>query len=1093
MNEVYHVYLVSFADESRFRWVVLNLDIILPTDVQAKPRLSEDIDAQILELETTFDQANMLTGAYQEIFRGATGGGRAKTQYDVICAALKWVLCSFRSFTARELAYASSISLDGTWRKGVSEGFLLANCANLLVEREYVGVAFAHLSVAEFLKNTMPELFSLPKAHAVAAVSCLLLVNPSGASDHLRPATSVTDTRPWSQSTQSQVRLPKNIGRVQKLSMAQSPGSRISPRVRVSNIGQFLEDYATLYWPVHCREAERDSRLKELIPPTEHVRLHEIIRKSNHDALRAAIAAKDDLNPADLDGNTALHKAVELEDRESLLVLILAGADCETPNFLGQSPLHTAAFNNVPESLRLLVYAGADKNSRDLTGATPLHYAAYHGNGEALRYLIAVGARIDLLDHRNKSAADNQSKFLGPDEWPSGNPLIEWESDPSFETGFLERGQKRKVLGNLCFHCNIARWMDAPYNDKRPHWSSLARLRASAEEGCQLCVVFWEGLSCQPEVRDHWYDTQIWTKVTTSHISADSRDNITAFLGSIATYEVEMCQDPEQSLQFQLTGVVVDQNSNSARTFSKIQSWIRYCDTSHPGCKVEVKASSLPERLIDVANENQDKVYQVLGSDLIAKRWQSGPGSDGPLPGDEIEYAFLSHRFGEKLVPASAVKLQEDVEKSILVVELDQTLQDVIVILRRLGMRYLWVDKLCLDWTTPETEGIRGYQLREIDKLAQCVANAAFVINAGSYLDGEGIFHERPHALNLLELSCSVESQDGTKTGKLCFREPMRSAAWVFSDFLSSRAWILQEITLPKRVVIFGRDQVYWKCHTDVRSESSLERLTPALDFPPFTAYDGGDTQLFDRWYRMVEVLSSKEMSFFNDKIMVVQGKAERTKAYLRAPAYRGALWEGDWHRGLLWYSSAHAHAQRPHDVELPTWSWASLDGPVSYSLLHALIGVAKDDPLTVEISEWQDPDHKLEFLEISGALSKLLDINRKDQACQLLFDTLEDEENRCDGLEFYAVLINRWSPEGSEEYFRWVGLLLGVKTGFGGAYTRQWKRHGVVLGPWSNNDLGGWSRERFSIAGDGMLRRVSHEKRVNLEESALEMHVSPG
>jgi hypothetical protein len=104
----------------RFRWVVLNLDIILPTDGQARPRLSEDIDAQILELERTFDQANMLTGTYQEIFRGATGGGRAKIQYDVICAALGWVLCSFRSFTATELAYASSINPDGTRRKDVS-------------------------------------------------------------------------------------------------------------------------------------------------------------------------------------------------------------------------------------------------------------------------------------------------------------------------------------------------------------------------------------------------------------------------------------------------------------------------------------------------------------------------------------------------------------------------------------------------------------------------------------------------------------------------------------------------------------------------------------------------------------------------------------------------------------------------------------------------------------------------------------------------------------------------------------------------------------------------------------------------------------
>lgn len=68
--------------------------------------------------------------------------------------------------------------------------------------------------------------------------------------------------------------------------------------------------------------------------------MHDIIRNSDYDALRAAIAAKADLNAFDVDKNTALHKAVGLQDATALHILILAGADCNTYDLLDQSPLH---------------------------------------------------------------------------------------------------------------------------------------------------------------------------------------------------------------------------------------------------------------------------------------------------------------------------------------------------------------------------------------------------------------------------------------------------------------------------------------------------------------------------------------------------------------------------------------------------------------------------------------------------------------------------------------------------------------------------------------------------------------------------------
>lgn len=186
---------------------------------------------QIVELETTYD----------EIFRSATGDHKAKSR-DVICIALRWVLCSFRSFTAREHAFASSISPDGTFREGVSKDFILAICAHLLVERQYVGVGFVHLSVPDSSRMTAPSLFSLSKAHVVAAVSCLLLESSIGSSEFLTARASFSD--------------PSSLGLQHRL---QSPEKR--PQDGKSHTGEFFKDYASQYCPRHCREAEDDSRL----------------------------------------------------------------------------------------------------------------------------------------------------------------------------------------------------------------------------------------------------------------------------------------------------------------------------------------------------------------------------------------------------------------------------------------------------------------------------------------------------------------------------------------------------------------------------------------------------------------------------------------------------------------------------------------------------------------------------------------------------------------------------------------------------------------------------------------------------------------
>ena len=147
---------------------------MLPKGKLPRPRLGPDIDTQLLKLENSqLSSQSQLDATYKQILDTATSDEEASLQYAVITSALQWSVCSFRALTARELAYVSSIRADGSFTSGITEGFVLTSCANLLVESKNVGVRLAHLSVHEFLNRAMPETYSSASAHGAVAICCL--------------------------------------------------------------------------------------------------------------------------------------------------------------------------------------------------------------------------------------------------------------------------------------------------------------------------------------------------------------------------------------------------------------------------------------------------------------------------------------------------------------------------------------------------------------------------------------------------------------------------------------------------------------------------------------------------------------------------------------------------------------------------------------------------------------------------------------------------------------------------------------------------------------------------------------------------------
>ena len=168
--------------------------------------------------------------------------------------------------------------------------------------------------------------------------------------------------------------------------------------------------------------------------------------RGDREAVRAALAAKADVNAAQVDGTTALHWAVERNEVELAEILLTAGARVNARTREGVTPIQLAAINgsapmlgrliksgaepNAPltpggdtalmlaartgktDAVRLLIEARADVNAKEhWGGTTALMWAVAEGHGEAARLLIAAGADVNARSHY--VAAANGRGFEG--------------------------------------------------------------------------------------------------------------------------------------------------------------------------------------------------------------------------------------------------------------------------------------------------------------------------------------------------------------------------------------------------------------------------------------------------------------------------------------------------------------------------------------------------------------------------------------------------------------------------------------------------------------------------------------------------------
>jgi hypothetical protein len=166
-------------------------------------------------------------------------------------------------------------------------------------------------------------------------------------------------------------------------------------------------------------------------------------------------------------------------------------------------------------------------------------------------------------------------------------------------------------------------------------------------------------------------------------------------------------------------------STGSSTNLDLVASWLHDCANYHRHCCQQSQTESiLPHRLLDIGDwEHPRRIFLSVGEDRIGS------------------YAALSYCWGKSERERQYLTKNENLEQRQEAVDIStfpKTFTDAIVVCRHLGIRFLWIDSLCIiqdnqsDWQT------------QSERMGNIYSNATLTIAASVGEDSySGLFVDR--------------------------------------------------------------------------------------------------------------------------------------------------------------------------------------------------------------------------------------------------------------------------------------------------------------------------------------------------------------
>ncbi|KAI1398264.1 HET-domain-containing protein [Hypoxylon fuscum] len=430
-----------------------------------------------------------------------------------------------------------------------------------------------------------------------------------------------------------------------------------------------------------------------------------------------------------------------------------------------------------------------------------------------------------------------------------------------------------------------------------------------------------------------------------------------------------------------------------------LREWLRECQKHEHSTRSMMRGCcdlfqrQYPFRLIDV--DEECLVQKDRRCDYMALSYVWGPLPTLLSPGDNDQVPILLTLKRNVRELSISQSLSRSRPASRLTGRVSRTVRDAMEFTRQMGMKYLWVDTLCIIQDEPDD---KSRLIGKMDEIYNC-ATATIIAAAGSDADA-GLRGVSPRMGHPIEPTKIVDASSGTTIDlSLCLPslcEEVRSETW------NTRGWVFQEQSLSQRCFYFTSEEVFFNCSEMQRREGYdyvtkrskdvdvevrtgppwwTRNLRKDLDPTPYHYLgDAGGGLGIQAYQTAVQEYSRKNLTFSRDIFDAFEGIFNRFKESGDASELSIHQTQGIpshlLYQALLWFPMESSKKRLCDDVEsgkvtdlFSTWSWASWIGPVEFVFadnmwLSRNISQApvKRVPIYVPITYWSYGGSKQKF-----------------------------------------------------------------------------------------------------------------------------------
>jgi Heterokaryon incompatibility protein (HET) len=349
-------------------------------------------------------------------------------------------------------------------------------------------------------------------------------------------------------------------------------------------------------------------------------------------------------------------------------------------------------------------------------------------------------------------------------------------------------------------------------------------------------------------------------------------------------------------------------------------------------------------------------------------------------------YIILSHRWDDDTKLCRTTMENYETRKDEIPLQwLSLTFQDAIAVTKRLGIRYIWIDSICI---IQEGDGGRDWRA-EASKMAQYYQQSLLTITGTCSSQYLGLCPSREEKPRLF-LRLPYRNRAGVHVGSFYMYESVNLTGNYYENFvmgseLMGRGWIFQERLLSRRLVCFTPKGTFMECQTAMPQNECGELVTGnapgnRLSFsnPTFCdVFRAGDFQV---WYNMVKEYSTLRLTQNTDRPEAILGVASEFREVLHKCfkteeiSYGGGLWEKDLWRGLCWMTAEDPPEGGFQRLGKATWSWTSLLARVDWpSIESAQCACQSHRFVSSSPATSDDTDGQLAYIAMSARLQPVI------------------------------------------------------------------------------------------------------------------------